>query len=147
MLLLGGHWREDDARARQTHVLSVLLDVGLTNSRETKKPQHTVGHTLQDLQGQGSFKTSLNIRNCAFILSAELKEQSKQLYETYVGPHLKSRGVNLVELVEVAVYNRVLWQTILGASCHNNCSWHLLTSGSFVIDLKWGTNQSCLEVE
>ncbi|KAG7241901.1 hypothetical protein INR49_024871 [Caranx melampygus] len=38
--------REDDARARQAHVLSVLLDVGLTHSREAEKPQHTVGHTL-----------------------------------------------------------------------------------------------------
>lgn len=56
MLLLGGHRREDNARARQTHVLSVLLDVGLADSRETKKPEYTVGHTLQDLQGDGSFK-------------------------------------------------------------------------------------------
>lgn len=46
MLLLGGHRRKDDAGARQTHVLSVLLDVGLTDSWEAKKPQHTVGHTL-----------------------------------------------------------------------------------------------------
>lgn len=53
MLLLGGHGREDDARARQTHVLSVLLDVGLANGREAKEPQHTVGHALQDLQARG----------------------------------------------------------------------------------------------
>ncbi len=57
MLLLRGHRREDDARGRQTHVLGVLLDVGLTDSREAKEPQHTVGHTLQDLQVEGSFTT------------------------------------------------------------------------------------------
>lgn len=66
---------------------------------------------------------------------------------TYIGPHLKSWGVNLVELVEVAVDNRVLWQTILGAGCHNNCAWHLLSSGSFVIDLTGEAKQCCLEVE
>lgn len=58
--------------------------------------------------------------------------------QTYIGPHLKSRRVNLVELIEVAVHNGVLWQTILGASGYNNCAQYLLTSGSFVRDLKWG---------
>lgn len=38
MLLLGGNRREDDARARETHVLSILLDVWLAHSRESKKP-------------------------------------------------------------------------------------------------------------
>lgn len=56
MLLLGGYRREDDTRARQTHVLGILLDVRLADGRETKKPQHTVGHTLQDLQVEQSFK-------------------------------------------------------------------------------------------
>lgn len=42
--------------------------------------------------------------------------------QTYIGPHLKSRRVNLVELIEVAVHNGVLWQTILGASGYNNCA-------------------------
>lgn len=60
MLLLGCHGRENDARGRQTHVLSVLLDVGLANSREAKKPQHAVGHTLQDLQQHGKFQNKLD---------------------------------------------------------------------------------------
>lgn len=42
--------------------------------------------------------------------------------QTYIGPHLKSRRVDLVELIEVAVHDRVLWQTILGASRYNNCA-------------------------
>lgn len=65
MLLFGGHGREDDARAGQTHVLSVLLDVGLADGGEPKKPQHAVGHTLQDLQG--TFKASFSIRTRTFI--------------------------------------------------------------------------------
>lgn len=59
MFLFGGHRREDDARGRQTHVLGVLLDVGLADSREAKKPQHAVAHTLQDLQGVTSLKADL----------------------------------------------------------------------------------------
>lgn len=59
-------------------------------------------------------------------------------YKAYIGPHLKSRRVNLVELIEVAVHDGVLWQSILGACCYNNCPQYLLTSGSFVTDLKWG---------
>lgn len=46
MLFFGGDRREDGAGARQTHVLGVLLDVGLANSRETEKPQHAVGDAL-----------------------------------------------------------------------------------------------------
>ena len=42
--------------------------------------------------------------------------------QTYIGPHLKSRRVDLVELIEVAVHDGVLWQTILGASRYNNCA-------------------------
>lgn len=64
-------------------------------------------------------------------------------YQTYIGPHLKSRRVDLVELIEVAVYDGILWQTILGASRHNNCAQHLLAGGSFVTDLKWAN--SCSE--
>lgn len=56
---------------------------------------------------------------------------------THVGPHLESGGINLIELVEIAVDNRVLWETILGAGCHDDCSWHLLPRGSFVVDLQW----------
>lgn len=59
MLLLGSHGGEDDARRRQTHVLSILLDVWLANSREAKKPQHAVGHALQDLQQQGRLTTGM----------------------------------------------------------------------------------------
>lgn len=76
------------------------------------------------------------------------KEHSKkwhnQVYPTYISPHLKSRGVNLIQLVKVAVDNGVFWETILGAGCHNDCAWHLLPCGSFVVDLKWWTKPYCL---
>ncbi len=49
MLLFGSHGGEDDAGDRQAQVLSVLLDIGLTHGREAQQPEHTVGHTLQDL--------------------------------------------------------------------------------------------------
>lgn len=55
--------------------------------------------------------------------------------QTYIDPHLESRWINLVELVEVAVDNGVLWETILRTSCYNNRAWHLLPSCSFVTDL------------
>lgn len=66
------------------------------------------------------------------------KMQPKHLgvHPTYIGPHLKSRRVNLVELVKVAVDNRVLRETVLGAGCHDDGAWHLLPSGSFVVDLQ-----------
>lgn len=50
MLLFGGYRREDGAGGRQTHVLGILLDVRLANSRETEKPQHAIGDALQDLE-------------------------------------------------------------------------------------------------
>lgn len=53
----------------------------------------------------------------------------------YISPHLQSWGVNLVELVEVTVDNRVLGQTILRASGHHNCSRNLFSCCSLVIDL------------
>lgn len=53
----------------------------------------------------------------------------------YIGPHLQSWWVNLVELVEVTVDNGVLRQTILRASGHHNCSRNLFSCGSLVIDL------------
>lgn len=53
----------------------------------------------------------------------------------YISPHLQSRRVNLVELVEVTVDNGVLRQTILRASGHHNCSRNLFSCGSLVIDL------------
>lgn len=49
MLLFGGYGREDGAGGRQAHVLGVLLDVGLADSGESEKPQHTIGNALQDL--------------------------------------------------------------------------------------------------
>lgn len=51
VLLFGCHRREYDTRSGKTHVLSILLDVGLADGRESKKPQHTVGYALKDLQG------------------------------------------------------------------------------------------------
>lgn len=53
----------------------------------------------------------------------------------YISPHLQSRRVNLVQLVEVTVNNGVLRQTILRASGYHNCSRNLFSSGSLVIDL------------
>lgn len=58
---------------------------------------------------------------------------------TYVGPRLKSWRINLVELVEVAVDDGILWETVLGTGCNYNGAQHLLPSGSFVIDLRWRT--------
>lgn len=43
-------------------------------------------------------------------------------YQTYIGPHLKSRRVNLVELIEVAVHDGVFWQAVLGACRDHNCT-------------------------
>lgn len=76
MLLFGGHRREDDAGGRQTHVLSVLLDVGLANSGETEKPQHTVRDTLQDLQRGGSFEQDpkLGMLKALFYCTSEVKK-------------------------------------------------------------------------
>lgn len=59
MLLFRGNRREDDTRGRKTHLLSILLDVGFADSRESKKPQHTVGYTLEDLR-VNSFYAELN---------------------------------------------------------------------------------------
>lgn len=59
-------------------------------------------------------------------------------YQTYIGPHLKSRRINFVELIEVAVHDGVFRQAVLGACCYYNCTQYLLTSGSFVTDLKRG---------
>lgn len=76
MLLFGGHGREDDPGGRQTHVLSVLLDVGLANSGETEKPQHTVRDTLQDLQRGGSFEqdSRLGMLKAFLYCNSEVKK-------------------------------------------------------------------------
>lgn len=96
------------------------------------------------------FKASFSIRTRTFIFGFMCTvdgKKSKPSYHTYISPHLESRGVDLVQLVEVAVHNRVFWQAILGASRHNNCSWHFFPSGGFVVDLKCGTEQNCSEAE
>lgn len=49
MLLLRSHRGENDTGGGETKVLSVLLNVGLPDSREAEEPQHTVGHSFQDL--------------------------------------------------------------------------------------------------
>lgn len=70
MLLFWCHRRKDDARARQTHGLSILDDVGLPYCREPQEPQHTVGHTIQDLQKikkrVGNFRRHVILFNKAF---------------------------------------------------------------------------------
>lgn len=58
-----------------------------------------------------------------YILVRNWKDITKvSNYQTYIGPHLKSRRVNLVELIEVAVHDGVFWQAVLGACCYNNCT-------------------------
>lgn len=52
VLLFGSHRGEDDTRAGQAQILSVLLDVGLTHRWKSQEPQHTVGHALQDLHNR-----------------------------------------------------------------------------------------------
>lgn len=76
MLLFRGNRGENDARCGKTHVLSILLDVGLAHSRESKKPQHAVGYTLKDLQGK-SFYTYLHVPD----FGKELKEWNGRSFE------------------------------------------------------------------
>lgn len=57
------------------------------------------------------------------------------LNSIYISPHLQSRGVNLVELIEVTIDDGVFWETILRSGGHHNRSRNLLSSGCLVIDL------------
>lgn len=73
MLLLWRNRGEDDAVGWQSHVLGILLNVGLPHCRESQQPQHTVWHTLQDLQ-----------ENKHTVIS------SLQYYKEHLSCHLKS---------------------------------------------------------
>ena len=55
---------------------------------------------------------------------------------TYVSPHLQGWGVDLVELVEVAVDDGVLGEAVLGAGGDHDGARHLLSGRSFVVDLQ-----------
>lgn len=70
-----------------------------------------------------------------------------QVAQTYISPHLEGGRVNLVELVEIAVNDGVLWQTVLGASRDNDGAGHLLPSGGFIIDLQQRSSQRCLKLK
>lgn len=143
MLLFGGYGREDGAGSRQTHVLCILLDVGLANSRETEKPQHAIGDAFQDLKRGAEISNKLKNKHQQYKPTQKQKICSRQVCQTYISPHLQCRRVNLVELVEIAVNDSVLRQAVLRASRHNNGTGHLLPSGSFVINLEQRRNKRC----
>ena len=79
MFLLGCNRGEDDAGGRQAHVLGILLNVGLPHSRKTQQPEHTVGHTLQDLTGtekKGCYENLLFIKLLKYYFIYYLKRCS-----------------------------------------------------------------------
>lgn len=55
---------------------------------------------------------------------------------TYIGPHLKCGRVNFIQLIKVAIHNRIFRQSVLGAGGDNDGAWNFLTGCCFVVDLK-----------
>ena len=50
-----------------------------------------------------------------------------------VDPHVQCVWVNLVQLVEVTVHDRIVRQTILGSGCYHDVIWNLFSSRLFIV--------------
>ena len=95
------NWGKDNSALRESETGGSSQDVGLANRGEAEKPEHRLGHGLQN-----------------------------------VHPHLQGGRINLVELVEVAVYDGIARQVVLRPRAHNELLRHFLASRCLVVQLK-----------
>lgn len=69
------------------------------------------------------------------FLKPILVNEAMNSFKSYIGPHLKGGRVNLIELVEVAIDNRVFREAILRAGGHHDCSGNFFSCCCFVVNL------------